>query len=129
MDTEPIWRLSLTTLDSNMQCRLVLNNRTDADITNKDMCGFLHQKLKYFKFRRVPTKTGKAVFYLFFRKEEDTYAALRAGKKIKEISLVRYLPLNPVQYETPFRPFPPDKIINTCRYAFRKYLDNFADVV
>jgi hypothetical protein len=112
-----------------MQCRLVLNNRTAIDITDKDMRGLLHQKLKYFKFRRVPTKTGKAVFYLFFRKEEDTYAALRAGKTIKEISLVRYRPSNPAEYETSFRPFPPDNIINTCRYAFRKYLNRFADVV
>ncbi len=109
--------------------RLVLNNRTNTDITNNDMCGTFHQRLKYFKFRRVPTKTGKAIFYLFFQKEEDTYAALRAAKAIKEISLVRYRPSNPVEYETPFRPFPPNHIINICRYAFRKYLDRFGTVV
>ena len=48
---------------------------------------------------------------------------------MKDISLVRYLPSNPVDNETPFRPFPPNNIINICRYAFRKYLDQFANVV
>jgi hypothetical protein len=112
-----------------MEHRLVLNNRTNTDITNNDMCGIFHQRLKYFKFRRVPTKTGKAIFYLFFQKEEDTYAALRAAKAIKEISLFRYRPTNPIDYELPFRPFPPNHIINICRYAFRKYLDRFDTVV
>ncbi|CAF4068105.1 unnamed protein product [Adineta steineri] len=112
-----------------MEHRLVLNNRTDTDITNNEMCGIFHQRLKYSRFRRVPTKTGKVVFYLFFHKEEDTYAALRAAKAIKEISLVRYRPMNPVECELPFRPFPPNHIINTCRYAFRKYLDRFDTVM
>ena len=112
-----------------MEHRLVLNNRTNADITNDDMCGIFHQRLKYFKFRRVPTKTGKDVFYLFFRQEEDTYVALRAAKAIKGISLVRYYPKNRISYELPFRPFPPNNIINICRYAFRKYLDRFDNVV
>jgi len=112
-----------------MQWRLVLNNRTDNAISDKDMCSLFHQHLKYYKFRRVPTKTGRSVFYLFFHKEEDTYAALRASKAMKEISLVRYRPSNPIDYEQPFRPFPPANIINICRYAFRKYLDRFANVV
>lgn len=93
------------------------------------MNGRFHQSLKYYKFRRVPAKKGKVVFYLFFHKEEDTYAALRAAKPMKEISLVRYRPKNPVDYESTFRPFPPKQIINICRYAFRKYLDRFHTVV
>ena len=93
------------------------------------MCGIYHQRLKYFKFRRVTTKTGKSIFYLFFRKEEDTYAALRAAKSIKGISLVRYHPTNHISCELPFRPFPPDNIIKICRYAFRKYLYRFDSVV
>jgi hypothetical protein len=112
-----------------MEYRLVLNNRTDTDITNNEMCGIFHQRLKYSRFRRVPTKSGKEVFYLFFRKEEDTYAALRAAKAIKGVSLVRYCPTNSIDYELPFRPFPPNYIINICRYAFRKYLDRFDTVV
>ena len=112
-----------------MECRLVLNNRTDSDISNKDMCGILHQNLKYYKFRRVPTKTGKSIFYLFFRREEDTYVALRAAKMMKEIALVRYRPSHSREYEAPFRPFPSNNVINTCRYAFTKYLHKFADVV
>ena len=84
-----------------MQWRLVLNNRTDNAISDKDMCSLFHQHLKYYKFRRVPTKTGRSIFYLFFHKEEDTYAALRASKAMKEISLVRYRPSNPIDYEQP----------------------------
>ena len=112
-----------------MEHRLVLNNRTTTDISNNDMCDIFHQHLKFFKFRRVPTKTGKAVFYLLFRKEEDTYAALRAAKMIKEISLVRYRPNDYIDQELPFRPFPPNRIINICRYAIRKYLNRFDTVV
>jgi len=112
-----------------MEHRLVLNNRTDTEITDQDMYGIFHQHLKYFKFRRVPTKTGKAIFYLFFHKEEDTYTALLAAKAIKEISLVRYRPTNPIDDELPFRPFPPKRIINICRYAFRRYLNRFDTVV
>lgn len=112
-----------------MEHRLVLNNRANTDIANNYMCGMLHQCLKYDKFRRVQTKTGKDIFYLFFQKEEDTYAALRTAKTIKEISLVRYRPTNLMKYELPFRPFPPNHIINICRYAFSKYLDRFDTVV
>jgi hypothetical protein len=116
-------------VNSSMEHRLVLNNRSNTNITNDDMCGRFHQSLKYYKFRRVAAKKGKAVFYLFFRREEDTYAALRAAKPMKEISLVRYRPKNPVDYEPAFRPFAPKQIINICRYAFRKYLDRFHMVV
>ena len=112
-----------------MELRLVLSNRTNIDITNDDMRGIHHQRLKYFKFRRVKTKTRKSIFYLFFRKEEDTYAALRAAKTIKGISLVRYRPSNHISHELSLRPFPPNNIINICRYAFRKYLDRFDTVV
>ncbi|CAF1276075.1 unnamed protein product [Adineta steineri] len=111
-----------------MECRLVLNNLTDRDLTNDYMRGLLHQQLKYQKYRRVPARNGKSIFYLFFQKEEDTYAALRAAKSIKEISLMRYNPLNPMISELPFRPFPPQHIIDICRYAFRKYLDKFNNV-
>lgn len=112
-----------------MERRLVLNNRSDTDITNNEMRGILHQCLKYVKFRRVQTKSGKAIFYLFFHKEEDTYAALRAAKTIKHISLVRYRPTRFIESELPFRPFPAQRIIDVCRYAFRKYLDRFDSVV
>ena len=112
-----------------MEHRLVLNNRTITDITNSDMCGIFRQQLKYVKFRRVTTKTGSSIFYLFFRKEEDTYAALRAAKTIKGISLVRYRPANLTDNELPFRPFPPKNVINICRYAFRKYLERFNTMV
>lgn len=113
----------------NMECRLVLNNRTDTEITDRDMDGRFHQQLKYYKYRRVPTKNGKAIFYLFFRKEEATYAALRAAKSFKEISLVRYYPSNPVDSESVFRPFPPQNIVDIARYAFRNRLDRFSNVV
>jgi hypothetical protein len=112
-----------------MECRLVLNNRTDAEITNNDMSGKFHQQFKYYKYRRVPSKNGKAIFYLFFRKEEETYAALRAAKLTKEISLVRYYPSKVIDSEPTFRPFPPKKIIDTCRYAFRSRLHSFENVV
>ncbi|CAM4805530.1 unnamed protein product [Rotaria magnacalcarata] len=111
-----------------MECRLVLNNHTDGEITNNDMSGRFHQQLKYYKYRRVPSKNGKAIFYLFFRKEEETYAALRTAKSIKEISLVRYYPSNPIDSEPTFRSFAPKQIIDICRYAFRNRLDNFDNV-
>ncbi|CAF4627131.1 unnamed protein product, partial [Rotaria magnacalcarata] len=40
-----------------MECRLVLNNCSNFDITNSALSGMLQQQLKYYKFRRVPTKT------------------------------------------------------------------------
>ncbi|CAF3460156.1 unnamed protein product [Rotaria socialis] len=112
-----------------MECRLVLNNRTDDEITSNDMSGRFHQQLKYYKYRRVPSKNGKAIFYLFFRKEEETYAALRVAKSIKEISLVRYYPSNPINSKSSFRPFPPQQIIDICRYTFRSRLVNFENVM
>ena len=121
--------LTLFSAHFKMECRLVLNNRANAEISNEDMNGRFHQLLKYFKYRRVPSKNGKAVFYLFFRKEEETYAALRAANSIKEISLVRYCPCKPIETEPVFRPFPPQKIIDICRYAFRNRLANFENVV
>ncbi|CAF4370734.1 unnamed protein product [Rotaria socialis] len=111
-----------------MECRLVLNNRTDNEIKNKDMSGILHQQLKYFKFRRVTSKTGKSIFYLFFRKEEETYFALRKAKSIKNISLARYRPPNSIESELPFRPFPPKQFIDLVNAAFGKYIDRFLDV-
>lgn len=112
-----------------MEYRLVLNNRTDTDITNKDMSSRFHQCLKFYKYRRIPTKNGKAVFYLFFHKEEETYAALRAAKSLKEISLVRYYPSNYIRSEPEFRPFPPQRIIDILRYAYRNQLRSFDNVV
>ncbi|CAF5203525.1 unnamed protein product, partial [Rotaria magnacalcarata] len=96
------------------------------------------QQLKYYKFRRVPTKTGKAVFYLFFRKEEDTYYALRAAKSIKEISLVRYRHYNitaaPIRHpgdippsEMQYRPVPSKKVVDAIRFNFTKYYARFAN--
>ncbi|CAF1498095.1 unnamed protein product [Adineta ricciae] len=111
-----------------MECRLVLYNRTDDDLNHDYMSGWLHQQLKYYKYRRIPGQNGKSIFYLFFRKEEDTYAALRAAKLIKHISLVRYNPSNPVMFDLPFRPFSPQHIIDICRYSFKKYLDKFNNV-
>ncbi|CAF4136827.1 unnamed protein product [Rotaria magnacalcarata] len=81
-----------------MECRLVLNNHTDGEITNNDMS------------------------------EEETYAALRTAKSIKQISLARYYPLNPIDSEPTFRPFAPKQIIDICRYAFRNRLHNFDNV-
>ncbi|CAF4321672.1 unnamed protein product, partial [Rotaria magnacalcarata] len=69
---------------------LVLNNRSTVDIPNDVIYGQLQQQLKYHKFRRVQTKAGKAVFYLFFRKEAETYYALRTAASMNDISLVRY---------------------------------------
>jgi len=112
-----------------MERRLVLNNRGDTEISNKDMSGRFHQHLKYYKYRRIPTKSGKAVFYLFFRKEEETYAALRAAKSLKNISVVRYYPTNYIQSEPEFRPFPPQRIIDILLYAYRNRLANFDNVV
>lgn len=112
-----------------MECRLVLNNHTATELTSDYMCGILHQQLKYKKYREVRRKNGKSVFYLFFQKEEDTYAALRAAKSIKGISLTRYYPNHYEQCETPFRLFPPQIIIDQCRYAFGKHLDKFANLV
>ena len=91
-------------------------------------------------FRRVPTKTSKAVFYLFFRREEDTYYALRTAKSIKNISVVRYRHYNttaaPVrrpddvpQSEMQYRPVPPKNIVDTIRHSFTKYYDQFANKV
>jgi hypothetical protein len=73
-----------------MECRLVLNNHSESDISNNSLSGQLHQQLKYYKFHRVSWKIGKPVFCLFFRKEKDTYYALQVAKSIKNISLVRY---------------------------------------
>lgn len=112
-----------------MEYRLVLNNRTNKEITNKDMSGWFHQQLKYYKFRRIRSKNGKSLFYLFFHCEEETYAALRAAKSLKGISLVRYCPSNIIESELPFRLFPPQHIIDLCRYAFGCHLHKFLNTV
>lgn len=112
-----------------MECTLVLNNHTATELSSHDMCGILHQQLKYKEYRKVKIKYGKPVFYLSFQKEEDTYAALRAAKSIEGISLVRYCPNHHEECETLFRPFSPQIIIDQCRYAFGKYLNKFANLV
>ena len=112
-----------------MEYRLVLNNHTATELSSDYMCGVLHQKLKYIKYREVKIKNGKTVFYLFFRKEEDTYVALRAVKSIEGISLARCCPNHHEECETLFRPFSLQIIMEQCRYAFGKYLNKFADLV
>ena len=116
-------------LQLSMECRLVLNNRTHVEITDTDLKGILHQQLKYFKFRRLPSKKGRAIVYLFFRREEETYCALRAAKSMRHISLVRYRPATPVYLEPVFHPFPPQSTIDLVRYAFRGRLTRFTNVV
>ena len=123
-----------------MECRLVLNNLSEGDIPNSELSGLLQQQLKYYKFRRVPTKTGKSVFYLFFRKEADTYCALRAARSMKTISLVRYRHHNPVPApicrpddvspsESYYRPVPTQRTVDAIRYSVRKYYDQFQNKV
>lgn len=116
-------------MNPDIGCRLVLNNRTSTDISDKDMCGFFHQHLKYNKFRRAQTKAGKSIFHLSFQKEKDTYFAFRAAKALKGISLARYLPANPIETEPEFHPNPPSNTIASCRYAFRKHLSKFHNEV
>lgn len=132
--------LSCSFLD-RMEHRLVLNNRSNSgDIPNSRLAGELQQTLKYYKFRRVPSKTGKPVFYLFFRREEETYRALQTVKSIEGISLVRYyhraidpapllrpddIPLSEMQY----RQLPPQHTVDIIRYNFRKHIDRFATKV
>lgn len=124
-----------------MECKLVLNNRSRLnDIPNSMLCGELRQKLNYYKFRRVLSKTGNPVFYLFFRREEDTYHALRVAKSINMISLVRYRHrnINPAPLLKPddippsemqYRPIPPQNIVDIIRYNFRQYIDQFVNKV
>lgn len=130
----------LVNIFNMMECRLVLNNRSHFELKNSDLTGRFQQLLKYYKFRRVPTKNGKAVFYLFFRKEEETYYALRAAKSVDEISLVRYLHRNttavPIRHpdeipasEMQYRPVPTKEVVDIIRYNFTKYYDRFADKV
>lgn len=123
-----------------MEYRLVLNNRSTSDIPNSILYGQLQQDLKYYKFRRVPTKTGKAVFYLFFRKEEETYHALRAASSLPNISLVRYRHQNTISppvrrpddietCERQYRPVPPKSIVDIIRYNYTRYYDRFENKV
>lgn len=108
-----------------MEFRLVLNCLTDINITNQDMCGYLHQHLRFYKFRRIPTKSTKSMFYLFFQSEQESYYALRAARSIKTISLVRYRPSKPISFEPSFKPFAPQRIINIPRFAFANKFDKF----
>lgn len=123
-----------------MEHRLVLNNRSTSDIPNSRLCGELRQQLEYFKFRRVPTKTGKGLYYLFFRKEQNTYHALRAAKSINDISLVRYCHRNIipapiyrsdeiVPVESEYHPVPSKRVVDAIRHSFTKYYDRFATKV
>ncbi|CAF2215404.1 unnamed protein product [Rotaria magnacalcarata] len=96
-----------------MECRLVLNNRSTVDIPNDALCGPLQQQLKYYKFRRVQTKAGKAVFYLFFRKEAETYYALRTAASPPS--------------EMHYRPVPTKTIVDMIRYNYTRYFDRFSN--
>ena len=131
---------SLLYLFNRMECRVALNNRSESDIPNSALLGRLQQQLKYYKFRRVQTKTGKSMFYLFFKREQDTYFALRAGKNIKDISLVRYrhhsvipAPLHRPDEISPtesyYQPVPSRRIVDAITYNFSRYIEKFADKV
>lgn len=123
-----------------MERRLVMYQLFGTNLTNKEMCGKLKQDLKYVRFRRVSSKEGNAIFYLFFQREMDTYKALLAAKQMKNISLKRYqhrnaaLPPPSHLHEFPsdeieFRPFHPKEISNTTRYALTKHFEKFASKV
>jgi hypothetical protein len=119
-----------------MERRLVMYQVGDTDLTNADMCGKVRQELGYESFRRVPTKNGKSIFYLFYIKEMITYDALMIAKKMKHISLARYQPRNRVLpppshlhefpcEELPFYPSHCPKIVNFLRCAFSKHVEKF----
>ncbi|CAF1314361.1 unnamed protein product [Adineta ricciae] len=121
-----------------MEHRLVLNNRSESDIPDRVLCGQLQQQLKYYKFRRVHAKDGKDIYYLFFKREEETYYALQAGKSIKNISLVRYRHRNmtaaPVcrpdeilPNEAQYQPVPSRRTVDIIRYNFSRYIDRFSN--
>jgi hypothetical protein len=123
-----------------MECRLVLNNRSESDIPNSVSSGPLQQQLKYYKFRRVHTKFGRCIYYLFFRREEDTYYALRVGKSIENISLVRYRHRNMIPAplcrpddilptEAQYQPVPSRRTVDAIRYNFSRYIHRFSDKV
>lgn len=123
-----------------MENRLVMYQLFDVNLTNSEMLGKIQQDLGYIRFRRVPSKNGKSVFYLFFQREADTYKALIKAKDMKNISLARYRHRNvtapPPEHadqfpmdELPFHPFHPNKISNHTRYAFTKHLDKFSSRV
>ena len=129
-----------THLFNRMECRLVLNNLSTSDISNSSLSGQLQQQLKYYKFRRVPTKAGKSIFYLFFHREEDTYHALQVAKAMKQISVVRYYHRNTTAApilrpddmppsEMQYRSVPPKNIVDAIRYNFSRHIDRFANKV
>ncbi|UJR18805.1 hypothetical protein I4U23_005711 [Adineta vaga] len=102
------------------------------------LCGQLQQQLKYYKFRRVHTKAGKDIFYLFFKGEQETYDALRAGKSIKNISLVRYRhrtmvpapisrPDELLPTEQQYQPVPSRRTVDAIKNNFSRYIDKFSD--
>lgn len=121
--------VALFLVSSEMECRLVLYSRSSNPITDHDLKGQLHQDLKHFKFRRVPAKNGKTVIYLFFRREEETYFALRKARSLPGISVVRYRPSLVVPYEHPFRPSPPQRIIDIIRFGLQQHVKKFLQVV
>lgn len=112
-----------------MEQRLVMNNKTNNSITNHELKGQLHQQLKYYKFRRVPSKMKKDIIYLFFRREEETYFALRAAKTLSHISLVRYRSKILVPYDPPFRPSSPQALVDLVRFGLQKHVETFSSVV
>jgi len=123
-----------------MERRLVLYQLLDTNLTNEDMAGKMMQDLGYTRFRRVPSKGGKSIFYLFYQREMDTYKALRAAKKNKKISLARYRHRNAAlpppahidefpDEELPFHPFHPKQISDETRKAFSRNFEKFASRV
>ncbi|CAM4811751.1 unnamed protein product [Rotaria magnacalcarata] len=81
------------------------------------------ENIRHIQYRTRDKRNGEQV-----TRQEETYAALRTAKSIKQISLARYYPLNPIDSEPTFRPFAPKQIIDICRYAFRNRLHNFDNV-
>jgi hypothetical protein len=123
-----------------MERRLVMYQLLDTNLTNEDMLRKLRQDLGYDRFRRVKSKNGNSIFYLFYQRELETYKALRAAKKMKTISLVRYKNRNGVLpppahldefpcEELPFHPGHSQKVSNYLRYSFTKYFEKFSSRV
>ncbi|CAF1071049.1 unnamed protein product [Adineta ricciae] len=121
---------------ANMERPLVMYQLGDTNLTNADMSRKFRQDLGFEYFRRVSTKKGKSIFYLFYTSEMNTYDALVAAKRIKYISVVRYQPRNRVLPppahldefpcdELPFHPGHCPKIVNFLRSAFSKHIEKF----
>ena len=123
-----------------MENRLVMYQLNDTNLLNSDMSGKIRQELGFDYFRRVSTKKGKSIFYLFYARETETYDALIAAKKNKSISLSRYQPRNrnlpPPAHsddcsreDVSFHENHCPKIVNFLRYSFTKHVEKFSSRV